>query len=74
MRLVLRQWREADFEHFAALNADPEVMCYFPTLLTRAESDKLAMRFGMVRCTFLSARPKSGQKCLPARLLGGGDA
>lgn len=41
-RLVLRQWREDDREPFAALNADPEVMRYFPTPLTRRESDALA--------------------------------
>ena len=41
-RLVLRQWREADLEPFAALNADPEVMRHFPAPLTRAQSDALA--------------------------------
>ena len=41
-RLVLRQWREADLEPFAALNADPEVMRHFPARLTRAGSDALA--------------------------------
>ena len=43
-RLVLRQWREADLEPFAALNADPEVMFHFPSPLTRAQSDALAER------------------------------
>lgn len=42
-RLVLRQWRDADLEPFAALNADPEVMRHFPSALTRAESDALAL-------------------------------
>jgi RimJ/RimL family protein N-acetyltransferase len=32
---VLRQWRDADLEPFATLNADPEVMRHFPALLTR---------------------------------------
>jgi RimJ/RimL family protein N-acetyltransferase len=32
-RLRLRQWREADFEPWFALNRDPEVMTYFPSLL-----------------------------------------
>jgi RimJ/RimL family protein N-acetyltransferase len=41
-RLLLRQWREADFVPFAELNADPEVMRYFPASLTRVESDNLA--------------------------------
>jgi RimJ/RimL family protein N-acetyltransferase len=43
-RLVLRQWRDDDLEPFAALNADLEVMRYFPAPLTRAQSDALAER------------------------------
>lgn len=43
-RLRLRQWQAADAEPFAALNADPEVMRYFPALLSRAESDALLER------------------------------
>jgi RimJ/RimL family protein N-acetyltransferase len=43
-RLVLRQWREADLDPFAALNADPEVMRHFPAPLTRQQSDALAER------------------------------
>jgi RimJ/RimL family protein N-acetyltransferase len=38
-RLVMRRWRDADREPYAALNADPEVMRYFPAPLNRAESD-----------------------------------
>ncbi|QPH55505.1 GNAT family N-acetyltransferase [Pontivivens ytuae] len=38
-RLILRQWRDADRAPFAALNADPEVMRYFPSPLDRAGSD-----------------------------------
>lgn len=41
-RLVLRQWREADLDPFAALNADPEVMRHFPARPTREQSDRLA--------------------------------
>lgn len=41
-RLRLRQWREADLAPFAALNADPEVMRYFPASLARAHSDAFA--------------------------------
>lgn len=37
-RLRLRQWQEQDLEPFAALNADPEVMRYFPGLQSRAAS------------------------------------
>lgn len=43
-RLRLRQWCAADAEPFADLNADPEVMRYFPALLSRAESDALLER------------------------------
>jgi RimJ/RimL family protein N-acetyltransferase len=38
-RLRLRQWRESDREPFAAMNADPAVMEFFPSVLTRASSD-----------------------------------
>jgi RimJ/RimL family protein N-acetyltransferase len=43
-RLLLRPWRPADRAPFAALNADPRVMEYFPTVLDRADSDALADR------------------------------
>lgn len=43
-RLLLRPWREEDKAPFAALNADPEVMKYFPACLDREESDALAAR------------------------------
>jgi len=38
-RLRLRQWREADREPFAAMNADPMVMEFFPALQSRSTSD-----------------------------------
>ncbi|HUL66269.1 MAG TPA: GNAT family N-acetyltransferase [Burkholderiaceae bacterium] len=38
-RLRLRQWRESDREPFAAMNADPVVMEFFPALQSRATSD-----------------------------------
>jgi RimJ/RimL family protein N-acetyltransferase len=43
-RLVLRQWAPTDLAPFAALNADPRVMEFFPARLTRGESDALAER------------------------------
>lgn len=43
-RLLLRRWRETDHAPFAALNADPTVMEYFPDRLTPAESDDLLAR------------------------------
>ncbi|MGE5665248.1 MAG: GNAT family N-acetyltransferase, partial [Betaproteobacteria bacterium] len=39
-RLQLRQWRDADREPYAALNADPEVMRYFPSTQDREASDR----------------------------------
>lgn len=43
-RLILRPWRDADRAPFAALNADPDVMEHFPSLLDRSESDAFADR------------------------------
>lgn len=43
-RLILRQWLPSDRAPFAELNADPEVMRYFPATLSREESDALADR------------------------------
>lgn len=37
-QVLLRQWKDADFEPFADMNADSEVMRHFPALLTRSES------------------------------------
>jgi RimJ/RimL family protein N-acetyltransferase len=38
-RLVMRRWRDTDRAPFAAMNADPVVMQYFPGTLDRAASD-----------------------------------
>jgi RimJ/RimL family protein N-acetyltransferase len=38
-RLVMRRWRDADRDAYAAMNADPEVMRYFPATLARATSN-----------------------------------
>lgn len=38
-RLILREWRESDLDAFASLNADPRVREFFPSLMTRAESE-----------------------------------
>lgn len=43
-RLLLRRWQDPDRARFAAMNADPEVMRFFPALLTRDESDALIDR------------------------------
>ena len=43
-RLILREWRDADFDAWAAMNADPRVMEHFPKLLDRAASDAIGIR------------------------------
>lgn len=40
-RLLMRRWREDDRAPFAAMNADPEVMRYFPTVRDEASSNAL---------------------------------
>lgn len=40
-RLILRQWQDADIEPFARMNADLEVMRYFPGVLSFEESKAL---------------------------------
>jgi RimJ/RimL family protein N-acetyltransferase len=43
-RLLLRQWRDADLDPWAAMNADPEVMEHFPSVMTRQESTAFMTR------------------------------
>ncbi len=43
-RLGLRRWRETDLDPFAAMNADPVVMEYFPDTLSTKESAALIER------------------------------
>lgn len=38
-RLVMRRWRDADRAPYAEMNADPEVMRYFPATMDRVASD-----------------------------------
>ncbi|RZU53130.1 RimJ/RimL family protein N-acetyltransferase [Krasilnikovia cinnamomea] len=44
-RLRLRQWRDADLDPWAAMNADPRVREFFPEVLTRARSAESMARF-----------------------------
>lgn len=41
-RLILRQWTDLDLAPFAALNADKDVMEFFPSVMSKEESDSLA--------------------------------
>ena len=44
-RLLLRQWRSEDMPGFAELNADPEVMEFYPELLSPQASNAGAEKF-----------------------------
>ncbi len=68
-RLLLRGWRTTDRRPFAAMNSDPRVMQYFPRLLSRVESDRLAGRieahfvkhgFGLWAVEVLGVTPFAG--------------
>ena len=41
-RLILRQWQADDYPLFAELNASEEIMRYFPSTLSRDDSDAFA--------------------------------
>ncbi|MBU9819609.1 MULTISPECIES: GNAT family N-acetyltransferase [Rahnella] len=43
-RLTLRQWRDSDAGPFAEMNADPRVMEFFPSTMTREKSDEMLAR------------------------------
>lgn len=43
-RLILHPWKQEDLEPFAALNADPRVMEYFPSTLSKEESDQIVKK------------------------------
>jgi RimJ/RimL family protein N-acetyltransferase len=44
-RLGFRSWKQEDLVPFAQLNSDQEVMEFFPSLLTKEESDASAARY-----------------------------
>jgi ribosomal-protein-alanine N-acetyltransferase len=44
-RLFLRQWRKEDLEAYAHICADPEVMRYLPSTLSREQSEEQIARF-----------------------------
>ncbi|MCG6036552.1 GNAT family N-acetyltransferase [Acinetobacter baumannii] len=43
-RLILRQWKESDFEPFITMGLDQDVMQFFPNLLTPQESLNLIQK------------------------------
>ncbi len=44
-RFVLRKWEPSDLDDLAAMNADPQVMEFYPSVLSRAESGKMLARY-----------------------------
>jgi RimJ/RimL family protein N-acetyltransferase len=44
-RLILRPWKNEDFIPYAETNADPRVREFFPSVLTREQSDAEIRRF-----------------------------
>lgn len=44
-RLLLRDWSASDLEPFTALNADAQVMEFYPAIMSRDDSYALAMAF-----------------------------
>jgi ribosomal-protein-alanine N-acetyltransferase len=43
-RLTLRRWKDEDRAPFAELNGDPETLVFFPSTLSREESDEFVDR------------------------------
>jgi len=43
-RLILRQWQDSDFQAFSEINADPDVMAFYPSIMSEAESNKMAAK------------------------------
>ena len=43
-RLTLRPWKISDWEPFYRMNADPEIMQYFPSTLNTKQSDEIKER------------------------------
>jgi len=64
-RLILRRWVDTDRDPFAQMNADPEVMAYFPGLLSREESG-LTRLSGEIRYGIRGGQGRFGQVTRPA--------
>ena len=65
-RLILRPWRSEDFLPYAEMNANPKVREFFPSVLTREQSDAEIRRFqaGYERdgfCMFAAELAATGQ-------------
>jgi len=56
-RLILRPWELRDIDPFAALNAHPEVMRYFPATFTREETAAFVERVAALEDQGLGFQP-----------------
>jgi RimJ/RimL family protein N-acetyltransferase len=43
-RLGLRRWRDSDIKPFSEMNCDPDVMKFFPKMLSEEESVEMIQR------------------------------
>ncbi len=61
-RLVLRPWQDSDRDPWARITADPAVMEFFPSVLTREKSDEFITRmeaaYARDKFAFLAAEAK----------------
>jgi len=64
-RLILREWLESDLEPFIALNQDEKVMEFFPSILSKTETEDFVTRikkhfadhgFGLYACQLKSTK------------------
>ncbi len=44
-RIILRDWKDGDLEHFARINRDPMIMRFYPSPLDEAASTSLVKHF-----------------------------
>jgi RimJ/RimL family protein N-acetyltransferase len=63
-RLRVRSWRDDDFEPYAAMNADPRVMEFFPSVVSREES-QTRFALGQARAA------EQGYSFWPVEVIGG---
>ncbi|KZK97176.1 hypothetical protein PsAD26_05581 [Pseudovibrio sp. Ad26] len=56
-RLVLRKWEERDLDGLAEMNVDQQVMEFYPSVLSRAESEKMLARYMDAQQQHLSFGP-----------------
>ncbi|MCC2626290.1 MAG: acetyltransferase [Burkholderiales bacterium] len=67
-RLILRNWREADTPGFIKMNQDPQVMEFFPTVLSSEESisliEKIKSKFKVQGFGFYACELKESQELI----------